>query len=85
MSAQSGNPPDMAIVDAMCRGFTPARPPTSWERLVVVRHLAKRGYTDREIGARIGRSARTVLRLRREFGIAGQPVGTNRYTRKNLT
>ncbi len=75
--------PDMAVVDAMCRGFTPARPPTQAERVRAVRHLAGR-YSDAVIGARIGRSERTVQRIRAALAIPGQPVGTNRHTRKNL-
>ena len=77
-----GDRPDMAVVDAMCRGFSPSRPPTDAERLLVVRHLAGK-MSDEAIGARIGRSQRHVQRLRAAFGIVGQPRGTNRYTRKD--
>lgn len=71
----------MAVVDALVRGFVPTRPATMREMIVAVRHLAKHHYSDRQIGERIGRDLRTVQRIRVRNRIAGQPVGTNGFTR----
>jgi hypothetical protein len=72
--------PDLNVVEALCAGLAPDRSPTAAERVLAIRHLAGR-MTDAEIAARVGRSPRTVQRLRREHGIVGLPHGTNRYTR----
>jgi len=66
--------PDMAIVDYLIRGVTPPEPPGFAERLAVIQKLA--GHeSDRQIGARIGRSQRTVLRWRKRWEIAGLRKG----------
>jgi len=75
-------PPDMQIVDALCRGARPSRKPTYSERVAAIRHLARNGYTDPQIGQLVDRSLRAVQRLRREHQIPGQPVGTNGHTRR---
>lgn len=73
--------PDMRVVDALCRGVTPARPSTYSERVLAVRHLARHGFTDGQTATLIRVSRRTVLRIRSEHRIAGVPVGVNRHTR----
>lgn len=73
-------PPDMTVVDALCRGVHPLPASTYADRKAAIEHLARNGYSDGQIGTRIGRSARTVLRVRTEHGIRGLPVGTNGLT-----
>jgi hypothetical protein len=73
--------PDLAVVFALCRGARPPRPASYADRLAAIRHLAGLGYTDPQIGVLVGKSARTVLRVRTAHGIAGVPVGTNGRTR----
>lgn len=66
--------PDMAIVDYMLRGVTPPEPPGFAERLAVIRKLAGT-MSDRQIGERIGKCQRTVLRWRKRWGIRGLEAG----------
>jgi hypothetical protein len=66
--------PDMVIVDYLLREVTPPSPPGFAERLAVVRKLAGH-MSDRQIGERIGRDQRTVLRWRRRWQIPGLRKG----------
>lgn len=74
-------PIDLSVVDALCRSATPHRPPTLRERARAVVYLTQRGYSAAQIGARVGRSRRQVQRMQAAAGVAGLPVGTNRWTR----
>lgn len=49
------------------------------EQVEAIRIAARRGWTDRTTGVRLGISSERVFRLRRKHGIPGQPVGTNQY------
>lgn len=66
--------PDMVVVDYMLRGVTPPSPPGFAERLAVIRKLAGT-MSDRQIGERIGKCQRTVLRWRKRWGIRGLRAG----------
>lgn len=59
-------------------------PPSFGDRLEAVRRLARAGLSDAQIGERIGRSTRQVVRMRARWGIRGLPVGTNGATRPVL-
>jgi hypothetical protein len=56
-------------------------PPGFADRLEAVRRMAAAGLSDTQMGERIGRSPRQVLRLRVRWGIRGLPLGTNGATR----
>lgn len=81
MTRRPPRPPDPAIIAALCRGSVMTRTPTPQERVEAFKHLARYGYSDPQIAARINRSVRTVLRWRRRYQIPALPVGTNRVTR----
>lgn len=59
-------------------------PPGFADRLEAIRRLAAARLSDKQIGERIGRSARQVLRMRARWGIDGLPLGTNGATRPVL-
>jgi len=73
--------PDMTVVSMLVRGVDLPRRPTIPEVVAAVRHLARYGYSDAQIGRVVGRSARQVLRIRSAYEIRGLPVGTNQSTR----
>lgn len=56
-------------------------PPGFADRLEAVRRMAAAGLSDTQMGERIGRSPRQVLRLRVRWGVKGLPLGTNGATR----
>lgn len=67
--------PDPAIVEYLVRGMTPPGEPSFADRLEAIRRLARLRFSDRQIGERVGRCQRTVLRWRRKWGINGLPRG----------
>lgn len=75
--------PTWAVVDALCRGarLPEGTTPSYADRLEAIRHLAQNGFSDPQIAVLVGKTARTVLRVRQHHGISGLPVGTNRHTR----
>lgn len=76
--------PDPIIVRAIIDGrYHPPIRPRYADRVAACRELARAEYTDGQIATFIRVSSRTVLRMRNQHGIPGQPVGVNAYTRKH--
>lgn len=74
---------DQAVVSAICAGHPPKGHIRYADRLAACRALAADGYTDNQIAVLIRLTPRSVLRMRSERNIPGQPVGTNGYTRRH--
>jgi hypothetical protein len=61
----------------------PAVAPTYADRVAACRALAAEAYTDGQIAVALRCAVRSVIRIRRQHGIAGQAVGVNGRTRRH--
>lgn len=76
-------PVDREVVATLLAFRWPTRRPTYADRVAACRALAAEAYTDGQIAAALRCTARTVLRMRTQHGIPGQPIGLNGRTRKH--
>lgn len=72
---------DEVVVERLVAGRHPGEPIRAADAGEATRRLARLGYSDGQIAARLGFRRRSVVRIRSRLGIpAGMPVGGNHHT-----